>query len=92
MNQVLADLLANPNAVETLQAGLPLAFEQAEVEARRISLNQRTGKAQEATGQEVGVTREHVMVAYLTSRLGTTGIELPVPGATMVDVLVAEQS
>ena len=43
MSSVLANLLNNAAAVDTLREGLPRAFEKAAVEASRITLNKRTG-------------------------------------------------
>jgi len=89
VNSVLADLLTNPAAVDTLRAGLPHAFEMAAVEASRVILNKRTGLAQSTTGQEVGVLRERVILGCLFSQLGECTVQLPAPGASMVDATVA---
>ena len=91
MNSVLANLLTNATAVDTLRAGLPYAFEMAAVEASRVVLNKRTGLAQSTTGQEVGVLRERVILGYLFSQLGEANVQLPAPGASMVDAVVAGQ-
>ena len=91
MNSVLANLLTNATAVDTLRAGLPHAFEMAAVEASRVVLNKRTGLAQSTTGQEVGVLRERVILGYLFSQLGEANVQLPAPGASMVDAVVAGQ-
>jgi len=91
MNSVLANLLTNSAAVDTLMAGLPLAFEMAAVEASRVTLNRRTGLAHSTTGQEVGVLRERVILGYLFSQLGEANVQLPAPGAPMVDATVAGQ-
>lgn len=91
MNSVLANLLTNSAAVDTLRAGLPLAFEMAAVEASRVTLNRRTGLAHSTTGQEVGGLRERVILGYLFSQLGEANVQLPAPGAPMVDATVARQ-
>ncbi len=89
MNSVLTNLLTNATAVETLREGLPHAFEMAAVEASRVTLNKRTRLAQSTTGQEVGVLRERVILGYLFSQLGEANVQLPAPGASMVDATVA---
>lgn len=91
MNSVLANLLTNIAAVDTLRAGLPHAFALAAVEASRVILNKRTGLARSTTGQEVGVLRERVILGYLISQLGEANVQLPAPGASMVDATVAGQ-
>ena len=91
MNSVLANLLTDATAVDTLQAGLPRAFEMAAVEASRFTLNKRTGLAQSTTGQEVGVLRERVILGYLFNQLGEANVQLPAPGASMVDATVSGQ-
>lgn len=91
MNSLLENLLTNPAAGETLQAGLPDAFEMAAVEASRVILNRRTGLTQATTGQEVGVLRERVLLGYLFSQLGGANVQLPAPGASMVDATVGGQ-
>ena len=91
MNSVLANLLTNATAVDTLRAGLPYAFETANVEASRVTLNKRTRLVQSTTGQEVGVLRERVILGYLLSQLGEANVQLPAPGASMVDATVAGQ-
>ena len=88
MNSLLANLLTNETAVETLREGLPLAFENADVEASRVRLDKRTGLAHSATGQEVGVLRERVILGYLISQLGEANVQLPAPGTSMVDASV----
>jgi len=64
---------------------LPLAFEKADIEASRVRLNKRTGLAHSAPGQEVGVLRERVIFGFLISQLGEANVQLPSPGASMVD-------
>ena len=89
MNATLVNLLNNAVAVDTLREGLPRAFEMADVEASRVRLNKHTGLAHSATGQEVGVLRERVILGYLISQLGEVNVQLPAPGASMVDASVA---
>ena len=91
MNSLLANLLTNTAAVDTLRAGLPRAFEMAAVEASRVTLNKRTRLAQSTTGQEVGVLRERVILGYLISQLGEANVKLPAPGVSMVDASLADQ-
>lgn len=89
MNEMLANLLKDANAVSMPREGLPLAFEMAAAEASRVRLNRRTGLTQSASGQEGGVLRERVMLGYLISQLGKSNVHLPRPGMPMVDASVA---
>ena len=91
MSSVLANLLNNGSAVDMLREGLPHAFEIAAAEASRVRLNKGTGLAQSTTGQEVGVLRERVIFGYLISQLGEVNVQLPAPGASMVDASIAGQ-
>ena len=74
-----------------LREGLPHAFEIAAAEASRVTLNKGTGLARSTTGQEVGVLRERVILGYLISQLGEVNVQLPAPGASMVDASIAGQ-
>ena len=91
MSSVLANLLNNDSAVDMLREGLPHAFEIAAAEASRVRLDKGTGLAQSTTGQEVGVLRERVILGYLISQLGEVNVQLPAPGASMVDASIAGQ-
>ena len=91
MSSVLANLINNDSAVDMLREGLPHAFEIAAAEASRVRLNKGTGLARSTTGQEVGVLRERVILGYLISQLGEVNVQLPAPGASMVDASIAGQ-
>ena len=69
-----------------LRSKLPFAFEVAEAECRRIQM--RKGTTHETTGQEVGLLREKVLVAFLRHTLGDMHITLPSANTSMLDVLV----
>ena len=86
VNDIIANLLRDPESVARLQAGLPYAFEMAEAESKRIQM--RGNVAHAATGQEVGIARERVVLGYLRSRLGDMTVRLPQPGESMVDARV----
>ena len=88
MNQRLVDLLTDDDAVAMLRAGLPFAFEEADVEAGRMQVNRRTRVAQSAVGQEVGVLRERILQGFLICQLGHSAVRLPEPGAPMVDIAI----
>lgn len=89
MNRALSMLFAHQPSVRLLQENLPRAFEVADAESRRIQ--QRTGgKTYESVGQEVGVVRERILIAYLRHVLGDIHIELPSANTSMRDVLVFE--
>ena len=86
VNNIIVNLLKDPESVDRLQAGLPYAFEMAEAEARRIQMRENVAYA--ATGQEVGIARERVILGYLRSRLGEMTVRLPQPGESMVDARI----
>ena len=87
MNSALIRLLRNNNYVTLLQRNLPRAFEVADAEARRV--HQRKGsRTYEAPGQEVGVVRERILIAYLRHILGDMHVELPRANTAMRDVLI----
>ena len=88
MNQHLANLLNDAEAIAGLQAGLPFAFELAAAEASRMQLDKKTGKAKATIGQEVGVHREHVLEGFLIRQLGSTNVQLPMPGTAGIDTLI----
>ncbi|MYA59853.1 MAG: hypothetical protein F4X40_04760 [Chloroflexi bacterium] len=74
-------------AMNDLRTGLPYAFELAENEAQRISIDSM-GMARLTTGQEVGIHRERVILGFLISKLGEIAVRLPSPGDAQADVLV----
>ncbi len=73
MNPIIVNLLRDTQALDDLRAGLPYAFEVADMEADR---------------QEVGIYRERVIVGFLISKLGFHAVKFPEPGDTATDVLV----
>ena len=86
MIRELVELLGRGEYIELLRDKLPYAFEVAEAECRRVQI--RKGKTQETTGQEVGLLRERVLVAFLRHTLGDMRIVLPSSNTSMLDVLV----
>ena len=88
MNQHLAKILNDEEAIKTLQEGLPFAFELAEAEASRVQLNKKTGVARATTGQEVGIHREHVLEGFLIRQLGAANVRIPMPGTPGIDTLI----
>lgn len=88
MNPHLIEILNNEEAIDTLQAGLPFAFELAEAEASRMQLDKKTGQAKATTGQEVGVHREHVLEGFLIRQLGAANVRLPMPRTPGIDTLI----
>ena len=74
MNPIIVNLLHDTQALEDLGAGLPYAFEIADMEADR---------------QEVGIYRERIIVGFLLSKLGGNTVKFPEPDDTSTDVLVA---
>ena len=82
----LASLLNNQYYAMLLRDKLPYAFEVAEAECRRVQM--RKGITHETTGQEVGLLREKVLVAFLRHTLGDMHITLPKANTSMLDVLV----
>ncbi len=89
MNPVIVRLFHDHQAVEDLRAGLPYAFELAEMEAQRIGADSN-GMARIRTGQEVGIHRERVIHGFLISKLGELDVRLPRPGDSQTDVVVGE--
>lgn len=87
MNSALEALFRDEHYVELLRERLPRAFEVADAESRRVQ-QRRDGRTYEAVGQEVGVVRERILVAYLRVTLGDRNIELPTANSAMRDVLV----
>ena len=87
MNQELVSLFCDHNHVELLQQKLPRAFEVADAESRRIQ-KRRDGRTFPTVGQEVGVVRERILVAYLRVILGDLNIELPTANSEMRDVVI----
>ena len=88
MNPDLLNLLNDADAVAILQAGLPYAFEIADVEAGRVQLDSKTGNAKATVGQEVGIHREHILKGFLIRQLGVANVRLPTPGFPGVDTLI----
>ena len=86
-NKGLVSLFQNHPYVEKLQQGLPKAFAVADAESRRIQ-QRRGGKTYESIGQEVGVARERILVAFLRYALGDMHIQTPTANSPMRDVLV----
>ena len=87
MNDALVRLLKDDNYVKLLQNSLPRAFEVADAESRRIQ-QRKDGATYEAVGQEVGVVREKIIVAFLRYSLGDMNVELPRSNTAMRDVLI----
>ena len=87
----LITLFRNEDAVRLLQENLPRAFEVADAESRRVQ-QRRGGQTYESVGQEVGVTRERILISYLRHTLGDIHIELPRANMPMRDVLVFGES
>ena len=88
MNQMLVDLLSDEETVDTLRKGLPFALQVADVRATRMRLNKDTVLAEPGIGQEVGITRERILQAFLINKLGENSVVLPHAGASMVDISV----
>ena len=88
VNEALISLFKNHRLVDSIREGLPRAFEVADAESRRVQQKQG-GKTYEAVGQEVGVVRERILVAFLRHALGDISIELPSANLSMRDVLVS---
>ena len=83
----LVKLFEEEYYITLLQQKLPRAFEVADGEAKRIQ--QRKGnKTHESVGQEVGVIRERILVAFLRRALGDLHVEMPRANAPMRDVMV----
>ncbi len=87
MIPALVTLFRDENSVRLLQENLPRAFEVADAESRRVQ-QRRGGQTHEAVGQEVGATRERIIIAYLRHALGEIHITLPTANTAMRDVLV----
>ena len=87
MNRTLITLFRNEHYVELLRHNLPRAFEVADAEARRVQ--QRKGNIYETVGQEVGVVRERILIAYLRHVVGDMHVELPTANSAMRDVLIS---
>ena len=83
----LVNLFGDETYVELLRQKLPRAFEVADAESRRIQ-QRKGGNTYESVGQEVGVLRERILVAFLRRALGDIHIELPTANTSMRDVLV----
>lgn len=83
----LVNLFGDAHYVELLREKLPRAFEVADAESRRIQ-QRKGGMTYESVGQEVGVLREKILVAFLRRALGDMHIELPRANTSMRDVLV----
>ncbi len=90
MNPTLITLFRNADYVELLRQNLPRAFEVADAEARRVQ-QRKTGLTYESVGQEVGVVREKIIIAYLRHTLGDMHIDLPAANSPMRDVLIFGQ-
>lgn len=90
MNPTLITLFRNDRYIALLQHNLPRAFEVADAESRRIQQRQG-GRTYEAVGQEVGVVRERILIAYLRHTVGDMHIELPTANSAMRDVLIFGQ-
>ena len=86
MIRELVELFSRGDYIELLRDKLPYAFEVAEAECRRVQM--RKGITQETTGQEVGLLREKVLVAFLRHILGDMRVVSPSANTTMIDVLV----
>lgn len=83
----LVNLFGDEHYVELLREKLPRAFEVADAESRRIQ-QKKGGRTYESVGQEVGVLRERILVAFLRRALGDMHIQLPSANTSMRDVLV----
>ena len=88
MNEHLANLFKDDDAISALRAGLPFAFELADAEAGRVQLDGKSGNAKATVGQEVGIHREHILEGFLIRQLGAANVRLPTPGVPGVDTLV----
>ena len=87
MNPTLITLFRDERYVELLRQNLPRAFEVADAESRRIQ-QRKGGRTYESVGQEVGVVREKILIAYLRHTVGDMHIELPTTNSAMRDVLI----
>lgn len=87
MNPTLITLFRNEHYVELLRQNLPRAFEVADAESRRIQ-QRKGGSTYETVGQEVGVVRERILIAYLRHTVGDMHIELPTANSAMRDAMV----
>ena len=83
----LVNLFGDEHYVDLLRQKLPRAFEVADAESRRIQ-QRKGGMTYESVGQEVGVLRERILVAFLRRALGDMHIELPRANSSMRDVMV----
>lgn len=88
MNDIIADLLKNPDSVSLLKVGLPQEFKMAEAEATRIYM--RGNVTHLATGHDVGFGRERVILGYLRSCLGEKNVKLPQPEESVGDARVGD--
>ncbi len=87
MNRVLVKLFRDENYVKLLQENLPRAFEVADAESRRMQ-QRRGGNTYESVGQEVGIVRERILIAYFRHTLGDMNVDLPRANTTMRDVII----
>ena len=55
-----------------------------------MRLNKTNGLAEPGIGQEVGITRERILQAFLINQLGESSVALPHAGASMVDITVGD--
>ena len=90
MNSSLVTLFTDLHYVQLLRQHLPRAFEVAGAESLRVQ-HRQGGLTHETVGQEVGVVRERILVAYLRYALGDVNISLPRANSSMRDVLVYGQ-
>ncbi len=86
----LVTLFNDQDYVELLRHSLPRAFEVADAESRRVQ-RKNGGKTYETVGQEVGVAREKILVAFLRHTLGDMHIHLPTANSSMRDVLIFQK-
>lgn len=83
----LVKLFEEEEYIALLRNKLPRAFEVADGEAKRIQ--QRKGsQTHESVGQEVGVIRERILVAFLRRSLGDMHVQMPRANEAMRDVMV----
>lgn len=87
MNPALITLFRDEHYIELLRHNLPLAFEVADAECKRVQW--RKGRPPvEMPGPEVGLAREKILISYLRHTLGDMHVELPSATSSMRDVMI----
>ena len=86
----LITLFRNEDYVELLRHNLPRACEVADAESRRVQ-QRKGGQTYESVGQEVGVVRERILVAFFRHVLGDMDVKSPTGNSPMRDVLICNE-